>query len=96
MKRVSLPVEETAANLAAVAEIMQSGPQLPNNERMRRRSYHARTLFGPLTLLAVYVEETPSAEPTAAPLSPVDATDWSHRAPLENWYEDYSSDFEES
>jgi hypothetical protein len=23
-------------------------------------------------------------------------TDWSHRAPLENWYEDYSSDFEES
>jgi hypothetical protein len=24
------------------------------------------------------------------------ATDWSHRAPLENWYEDYSSDFEES
>ena len=28
--------------------------------------------------------------------APVDATDWSHRAPLENWYEDYSSDFEES
>jgi hypothetical protein len=33
---------------------------------------------------------------TAAPAAPVDATDWSHRAPLENWYEDYSSDFEES
>lgn len=26
----------------------------------------------------------------------LDATDWSHRAPLENWYEDYASDFEEN
>jgi len=33
---------------------------------------------------------------TAAPAAPVDATDWSHRAPLESWYEDYSSDFEEA
>lgn len=33
-----------------------------------------------------------STETTA----PVDATDWSHRAPLENWYEDYASDFEEN
>jgi hypothetical protein len=33
---------------------------------------------------------------TAAPAAPVDATDWSHRAPLASWYEDYASDFEES
>lgn len=26
----------------------------------------------------------------------VDASDWSHRAPLENYYEDYASDFEEN
>jgi len=39
----------------------------------------------------------PSMSPdTAAPAAPVDATDWSHRAPLENWYEDYASDFEEN
>lgn len=26
----------------------------------------------------------------------LEASDWSHRAPLENWYEDYASDFEEN
>lgn len=31
-----------------------------------------------------------------AAAAPVDATDWSHRAPLERWYEDFSADFEET
>jgi hypothetical protein len=46
--------------------------------------------------LAQFAQDQVAAEIARSAAAPVDATDWSHRAPLENWYEDYASDFEEN